>query len=1109
MRSVDGAANDATVEQGWAESGWTLVVAGSTKLLRWARPNDVEVSLRPKERAVLAALAADHPDAVPVDRVAERVWGHAPPRNAVTSIRNHVARIRRVAPGLVRTVGNAYRLDEAVRLSWHHTGARHEVVLRDLADTDEVLVRRHIIAERLATTVDAELAIAASGDPSAETIERLRLAVEAEPYREVRWALLALVQARSGRRRDAMLTLQEVRKRLADVGLEPASQLLGVEQMIAADRPIERRALLDLAAPVQIAPIIHPHHDEPFVGRSDELGHLADVWAETSRERRPHLVVVEGPAGSGKTRLVDRFVQEATAISPDTRVVWGRHRSHANRAYGALAEAVTRLAESEPGLFDRRSHANGLLRLIAPAAAEATNPLRAVPSEPADLADRPDGVVRTQLGRELTQLVQQVGRRPTIWLLDDVQWATPDSLSLMEEALDGASGSILVIATARLDDRSRPDVYGSLGRVVPTSTISVGPLAPDDLVELMRTPDGSPSDAAAADALHRRTGGLALYVSEIVRVARLTGRLELDAVPVALREWMRHRVDDLDPAVATTLQVAAVLDDSIDVRVLAHATGRGEREIGRDCDDLIGLGLLTVDQRTGRTSFAHQLTRDVVSDSIGTMSRRAVERRVGEALVEHDPLAHDRIAHHFARAHDQRAFGHAITSGDRALALGAWEHARTMYEIAAERADGLAERGSALVGWGRALLGAGDAAAARRVLTDAIELARSTDAPELHARAALALVGRAGRGAMSDDEHGQADVLRGALDHLERHSVGSPDADAARCDVERELAIALLLTDAEEERNALLTGSLRRAATLDPPRPVTLANALLSVRYALLGGADLATRLDNTARVLDMPPDDIDDEIRAAAWTYRHEDLLRACRPEEAERALAEAERAVAAYPHPYWSWAVRTWRAMWHLVSGQVDDAEAVATEALAMRPDVAGATACYGVNLVAIRLHQGRAHEVVPLLEAAVAARPDIAAYRAVLALCASESGLTDLAATSLSWFTEQRCENLPNDTSRLLGLTVLAHTAADLGDRDAGAMLTPLLRPYDGQWAVISAYGGGGATWGPTAHALARLATLTGDDALAARWTEAAAAQAAWAPLALARVHASALG
>ena len=54
-----------------------------------------DVALRPKERAVVAALVADHPRPVSVERITERVWGANPPETALASVRNHVARIRR------------------------------------------------------------------------------------------------------------------------------------------------------------------------------------------------------------------------------------------------------------------------------------------------------------------------------------------------------------------------------------------------------------------------------------------------------------------------------------------------------------------------------------------------------------------------------------------------------------------------------------------------------------------------------------------------------------------------------------------------------------------------------------------------------------------------------------------------------------------------------------------------------------------------------------------------------------------------------------------------------------------------------------------------------
>ena len=483
-----------------------------------------------------------HPDLVPIGRIVDRIWGVTAPPSAVTSVRNHVARIRRVAPGLVETAGSTYRLVESVRLSWGPDGAGHDVVLADLADTDEVMARRHIIEERLASETDADLALAVSTDPSAGTIARLRLAVEEHPYREARWGLLALAQARAGRRREAMLTLQEVRRHLAEVGLDPGDRLLRVEQQIVHDQPIDPRMLVDLGAAPSAAPtIIHPHHDEPFAGRSAALDRLAASWSDTVGDHRPRLVVIEGAAGSGKTRVVDRFVQLVCADGSAPRVIWGRNRAHANRAHGALAEALGRLAAFEPDLFERRTTTSGLLHLAAQTEDE----------HPPGATDGPgagDGVARTRLGRELARLVQVIGRRPTIWLLDDVQWASPDSIALMEEAFDGATGAILLVATTRLGPRPQADVFGSLGRVLPVATLSMEPLGIPDLDDLLQHFSWTGLSETETAELYRRTGGLALYVSEVIRLARLTGTLDPDTTPIALQEWIRHRVEALDDA---------------------------------------------------------------------------------------------------------------------------------------------------------------------------------------------------------------------------------------------------------------------------------------------------------------------------------------------------------------------------------------------------------------------------------------------------------------------------------------------------------------------------------------------------------------------------------
>ncbi|MET0910394.1 MAG: hypothetical protein ABWZ99_13080, partial [Ilumatobacteraceae bacterium] len=301
----------------------------------------------------------------------------------------------------------------------------------------------------------------------------------------------------------------------------------------------------------------------------------------------------------------------------------------------------------------------------------------------------------------------------------------------------------------------------------------------------------------------------------------------------------------------------------------------------------------------------------------------------------------------------------------------------------------------------------------------------------------------------------------------------------------------------------LLHRSLARVRAVHPPRPPPRAHPLLGVRYAQLDPALLNSRLADIDEVLAMPAREIGDDVLLAAYCYRHEDLVRRGDSAGARAALERAEQIADRFPDPYWTWAIRTWRALSYVDAGELDRAEAGAFDALAMRAGVDAAHACLAVNLVNIRLYQGRAGEMIPALSDAVGRHPEIPTYRAVLALCTAETGERASAAALLDSFTTERFTNLPDDTNRFLGLAVLAHVAAAVEDRRAGDLLSELLDPYRDQWVVLQCYGGGGATWGPTAHALARLAALDGRHADADELFARAERAAAHAPLVLARI------
>lgn len=1041
-------------------AGWTIRVRGTLRLERAG----AAIELRPKERSVLAALVVAHPAPADTDRISSLIWGDAVPGSAHKSIQNHVARIRRAAGDIVVTRASGYALDPEVTIDYSSVGTS-TVPLTDLADTAEVEAQRERIRGRILTEDERHLETAVGDGLDGDVIQRLHAAVIDEPFREHRWALLASAQHALGDRRQALLTCQAARQRLAEVGLPPGDRLVALERTIlGSDGPDPGRTAV-------LRPTLHPHFDEPFVGRTGELAELHGAWASTLQLRRPGLVIIKGRAGIGKTRLADRFCEEVFARDATVRVVWGRHRSTGGRAYGALIEALLRLLASEPELA--ASHA----------ATERTIRLAAAGHEP----DTGDG---RDLRQAVIDLSRTIAQRPTIWFVDDLHWASNDSLALLEEALDGTTGPMLVVATSRPGDLGNDGGVGALERIVPTRTIWVDPFTVDDVAALIDAPE-TPTDAAdatprrhLAEEIHDRTGGLSLYVSEIARDARRQGTsIDPTAIPTAIREWVTHRVRALPPSDSGVLRLAAVIGRHVDPALLTACSPYGLDEVIARCDELVTSGFFTIGGTPTSLQFSHGITRDIVLDSIGPLERARLHQHVGQTLAERDDPGgpdHAAIAHHLTRAGEpfsEAAAQHAVAAAGREFSDGAWQRASDLFQLAVDAARTPTTRGNALVGLGRALLCSERFDGAATALRRARSLAIEHDLPLIEGASTLASTGRAGRGATRSTDSATIEAsLRQAIDHL----AGTAGREAAilQSDLERELAFSLLLSDARDERRALLTRSLARMRTLDPPSPRPLAAALLGNRYTRLDPPDLDARLAEIDEVLSLPRRQVGSETLIAANCYRHEDLLRIGDFAGAKRALDSAADIADRYPEPYWRWVITTWRYLEALHEGDVERAENFARVASATRATVVEAQACLAVNLVNIRLYQGRPTEMMPTLAGAVEQHPEIPAYRAVLAFCMSESGDADAARALLRTFDEAGYTNLPADTNRCLALVLLGHVAADVHDEHAGRSLRALLEPYRDQWVVLSCYGGGGASWGPTAHALARLAELCGD-------------------------------
>lgn len=1040
----------------------TITTRGRTRLTI----DDEPVALRPRERSVLAAIAASHPRPAGLDDIIDQVWGANAPQHARNSLHNHIGRIRRAAPGIVQTIDDGYGLGPSIIVD-HVGGEPSDTPLGDLADTDAVGDLRQLIDGQSDEELEAQVR-AALLNPTTDSLASARQLAETHPDREQLWHLLAAIQSALGQRRDALTSIRSARRALADYGLEIGAELTAFEAELLAGT--SRSPQPQHRAHARI----HPHGDDPFVARSVELKELVATWGHVITGGSPRLAIVRGPAGIGKTRLVDEFVRnvmhdQATSAT----VIISRERLDDDRPLGALTDVIGSSSVS----------------------VEAT---------------ATDSDVGIDLQHRVDAAIAALATTPTIWCIDDLQWTPTDSLRLLTHAIEAASGPLLIVTTYRTGELESP---GLLDRRVDTTVLELDAMARNELEELIGAWSVPLATSGDLDLLHERTSGLPMFASEVARVASRRGEhIDPTAIPAVLTDWVRNRLEELDQPTTDVLQTAAAIGTGFNVDIVANSVELGADEVDRILDDLVTRGVIAPAHLSDDLQFAHAIVRDVVYEMLGPARARRRHAVIAAAIAKRPDALRPTEWHASLGLHLHRGGGsadevrqHAIAASTGQLRNGAWSAAHQSIQLALDTGPTGHEQAELFAHRGRAELRLQQFTEATASLHAAIDAASALGLVALRGRATLDLVGRAGRGAAveaSDDE--RIAIVRGALDALGPDDCDTVSITELRSELERELAFALLLTRDPTERSRLLASSVDRIERLDPPPPRALAVALLGRRYAQLAPGQLQQRIADIDRVLALDRGEVGTDTIIAAHVYRIEEELRAGRAQRAREALAIAQHDLGTHPDPYLTWATACWHVLLTLHDGELDQAEELAFAAMSLGGDSSGALAGLGVNLTNIRLLQGRADEMIPLLTTAVGDHPEIPAYRAVLALCAAEGGDQSLATTSIDWFVAADLANLPDDTNQSLALATLAHAAAETGHTTAAQLLVPLLEPYAGQHIVISTYGGGGAYWGPASHALARLEATLGNADQARQWFSQAGREATAAPVFRARIE-----
>ncbi|MEO8602724.1 MAG: AAA family ATPase [bacterium] len=416
----------------------------------------------------------------------------------------------------------------------------------------------------------------------------------------------------------------------------------------------------------------------PFVGREAELARLHEVLALSDRGLR-QVVLVLGDAGSGKSRLVERFLDDVRNTGR-ARIATGQCLElHGGlEAYAPLLDLLGRLR----GDADRDGVESALTEWAPSWLAQLPGFAGA-----ATVAERSEDVPRQTPGRmlrELTGLFEALAaNRPLVLVLEDVQWNDASTIDAIAHlAQRDVLARLLIVCTRRPIDpgpsteplRLLEKSLHERGRCEQIRMHALG----ENHVQTYLTARLAPHcvDHGVAHALHRSTGGHPLFLvamTEHLLVTRalavvdgkwcIVKRLE-GVIPDAVETVVATSLQRVPPSRRRILEAASVAGAAFPVAAISAAVGLSIDATEDVCEEFVESGrLLRAGIETwpdgsmsGRYQFSHALHAEVLYRRLSDSARARLHLAVGEAIAaghgEHVATVAALLARHFTLAGD-------------------------------------------------------------------------------------------------------------------------------------------------------------------------------------------------------------------------------------------------------------------------------------------------------------------------------------------------------------------------------------------------------------------------------------------------------------------------
>ncbi len=447
---------------------------------------------------------------------------------------------------------------------------------------------------------------------------------------------------------------------------------------------------------------------EKIIDRDEQRRQLVGKLFALESDEAREVLLLEGDAGIGKSRLVAYLLQEAHNSNVRSLVGNGDAIESAT-AYFAWRQVFAQLLRLESGV-DADEQRQRILRWLGdvPDIEERLpllNPLMPVRFPENDTVRAMTAQDRSQVTRELLAglFARASEGRPTLLVLDDAQWLDSASWALANTVLQESSSVLIVVVTRPLQNEGRsPEMDSLLQRA---ERIHVGPLSREHSLSLVcQKLDINTVPRVLAELIDEKAEGHPLFTEELTLAMRDGAMLQIEKgkcklaaepgflatldLPDKLHSIVTSRIDHLSPPEQLTLKVASVVGRRFGLDVVAkiHPLAGDATEVSPQLQAIESLHLIDQASKNGTTAyqFKHLVTQEVTYSLLPFAQRQKLHQAVAEwyekSSPEVSPALYPLLAHHWGRAEDKKRTLHYLeAAGLEALKKDANPEARSYF----------------------------------------------------------------------------------------------------------------------------------------------------------------------------------------------------------------------------------------------------------------------------------------------------------------------------------------------------------------------------------------------------------------------------------------------